>query len=213
MANNTFSNISNQTTPRNATALNTTQDFTEEFLSERVLRRVKFRVGRLTKKFHLNSHDYEDLMQDFQVALISAAREYDPSKGVVGAMVTGTLNKMYKWKVRQFKTQQRLGFDDAMGFDDIEEGFDETFVEPSQEHELALAELRMDVESILETLTPTQRRLSLLLREHSPAEAAEILGIRRNNVYRTMERIKQAFVEAGYDVEEKNFLCRGTNCL
>ena len=98
-----------------------------------------------------------------------------------------------------------------MGFDDIDEEFDETFVDPSHEHGLALAELRMDIESILETLTPTQQKLCLLLREHSPAEAAEILGIRRNNVYRTMKRIKRAFIRAGYDVAEKNFLHGGTN--
>lgn len=200
-----------QATSRNATASNTTQDFTEEFLSERVLRRVKYRVGRLARKFHLKRQDCEDLMQDFQVALLEAARTYNPTQGVVGAMVTGTLNRRYKWRVRQFKTRQDFGFNDAIGFDDIDEEFDETFVDPNLEHELALAEPRMDVESMLETLTPTQRRLCLLLREHSPAEAAEILGIRRNNVYRTMKRIKWAFMAAGYDCAKKNFSRGGTN--
>ena len=213
MAKNTFSNVSNQTTPRNATALNTPHDFTEEFLSERVLHRIKYRVRRLVKKFHLNQHDYEDLVQDFRVALISAAQKYDPAKAVVDALVTGILNRTYKWKVRQFKARQHFSFNDAMYFDDIDEDFDEIFIDSSHEQGLALPGLHMDIESILETLTPTQRKLCLLLMEYTPAEAAEILGIRRNSVYRTIDRIKQAFIKAGYDGDEKNFFSRGTNIL
>ena len=171
----------------------------EVFWTDRAQNRIKYRVKRLAKKFNLNHHDREDLVQEFLMALIKAGQSYDPDRGPAGALITGTLNRLYKKFVRKLKLEQQRAFNDAMGYEDVDPEFDETFVDPSQTHLLEVAELRMDIESAFSRLTAKQRRLCLLLQHHSIAETAVILGQTRKNIYRVLGTIRKRFVEVGFE--------------
>ena len=60
--------------------------------------------------------------------------------------------------------------------------------------------LRIDVESVLETLTPSQRNICQLLAEGYPVTAvAEVLGKPRSTVRDDIERIKQEFLRKGLE--------------
>ena len=133
------------------------------------------------------------------MALIKAGQSYDPERGPAGALITGTLNRLYKKLVRKMKLEQQRKFNDAMEYEDIDPEFDETFIDPSQTHLLKVTELRMDIESIFFRLTTKQRQLCLLLQHHSIAETAGILGQTRKNIYRVLGTIRKRFIEAGFE--------------
>jgi biotin operon repressor len=50
---------------------------------------------------------------------------------------------------------------------------------------------------VLRTLERTDREVARLLEEYRPAEIALALGISRAAVYRSIDRIREAFIEAG----------------
>jgi RNA polymerase sigma factor (sigma-70 family) len=60
-----------------------------------------------------------------------------------------------------------------------------------------IVELRLDLNRALGTLGRPERRVARLLEEYRPAEIARALGISRTAVYRSIDRIREAFVEAG----------------
>lgn len=169
------------------------------FLSEKVERRIKFRVGRLARKYCLKRHDCQDLMQDFRLALLQAARKYDPDRGPAGALVTGTLNRRYRYLVRRLERQQAEGYDDAMFLSEIDDEFEETFVDESQENDLRRVELREDIETITASLSPKQQAICEAMKLYTPTEASRMLGINRGTIYRVLRDLRKRFVAAGYD--------------
>ncbi len=180
--------------------MNTETNFSLEiFWSESVQSRIGFRVNRLVKKFDLKPQDREDLRQEFLLALIKVSKTYDPNKGPAGALITGTLNRRYKKFVRKFKLDQQRAFNDAMGYEDVDPEFEETRIDPTQSHQLALTEHRMDIESVLSKLAPKQQRICRLLQHHSIAETAEILEQSRQNIFYVLGTIRKRFIEAGFE--------------
>jgi RNA polymerase sigma factor (sigma-70 family) len=56
---------------------------------------------------------------------------------------------------------------------------------------------RVDIERVLSKLRKTDKKVLRLLFERTPSEVAQILGISRQAVYRSMQRIRIAFRKAG----------------
>jgi RNA polymerase sigma-70 factor, ECF subfamily len=74
-------------------------------------------------------------------------------------------------------------------------------VPPHCEHPGSSVELRIDVERALAVLRDDDRRLARLLSEYSPTEASRILRTSRSTVYLRINRIRQAFRDAGLGPE------------
>lgn len=180
-------------------ALDTNALIMDVFLSSRVQRRIGYRVRRLCKKFDLKKQDREDLTQEFKLALIQAAQSYDPDKGQAGPLITGTLNRRYMKFVNRISLDQRRCFNDAMAYEDIDREFEETVIDPRQYNQLRNCEHRLDIESVLPTLTRKQQRLCRMLMHCSIAQAAEKLGQSRSNVHSMLKTIRKRFSEAGFD--------------
>lgn len=175
------------------------------FLSSRVQRRIGYRVRRLCKKFDLKKQDREDLTQEFKLALIQAAQSYDPHKGQAGPLITGTLNRRYMKFVRRISLDQKRCFNDAMAYENIDPEFKETVIDPRQYNQLENCENRLDIESVLPTLTKKQQRLCKMLMHCSIAQAAQKLGLSRSNVHSMLKTIRKRFTEAG--INSQNFSC------
>jgi DNA-directed RNA polymerase specialized sigma24 family protein len=58
-------------------------------------------------------------------------------------------------------------------------------------------ELRIDVERLLGACSDGERRLALLLMEHSPSQASRMLGVARSTVHARMRRLRPWFIAAG----------------
>jgi len=59
-------------------------------------------------------------------------------------------------------------------------------------------ELRSDVHRVLGSLPDTDRRIALLLMEHSPSRASRMLGVARSTVYKCIYRLRVRFTTAGF---------------
>lgn len=58
-------------------------------------------------------------------------------------------------------------------------------------------ELQIDVQRVLGICNDAERRLALLLMEHTPSQVSLMLGVARSTVYERMRRLRPRFVAAG----------------
>jgi RNA polymerase sigma factor (sigma-70 family) len=70
-------------------------------------------------------------------------------------------------------------------------------------------ELRADIERLLKTISVRDRRLALLLMEHTPSEASRMLGVARSTIYERIQKLRTRFAGAGFGPRS---FCAGEGC-
>jgi len=126
--------------------------------------------------------DREDLEQEAMVGLWRALPQFDSSRASLRTFVERVIATKIASALRAQRALRRVP----------------VYVPPQcLGQPTASVELQSDVESVLAVLSEGDRRLALLLAEHTPTEAGRQLRISRSTVYEGIRRIRIAFVEAG----------------
>ena len=127
--------------------------------------------------------DREDLEQDALAAVLAALDRYDESRASLRTFVERVASNGVASTLRRVRAARRTSVD---------------YWPAAEPPRLSLIiELRLDMNRVLRTLERTDRAVARLLEEYRPAEIARALGISRAAVYRSIDRIREAFIEAG----------------
>jgi RNA polymerase sigma factor (sigma-70 family) len=127
-----------------------------------------------------SSDEREDLFQEIAVRLLSAARNYDPTRKLSTWIYRVALNVAIDFhRKRCRRSREQLGFDDGL---ETASGQDQVVIEQ-------LRELR----ELLERQSEVDRALLLLhLDGNSHSEIGEVLGISESNVGTRLSRLKKS---------------------
>jgi RNA polymerase sigma factor (sigma-70 family) len=130
---------------------------------------------------YANSPDErEDLFQEIAVRLLSAARNYDPTRKLSTWIYRVALNVAIDFhRKRSRRSRERLGLDGEL--------------ETASGHDQAVAEQLRELRELLEHQSEADRALLLLhLDGNSHSEIGEVLGISESNVGTRLSRLKQS---------------------
>jgi RNA polymerase sigma factor (sigma-70 family) len=162
-----------------------------------VLNRVRYRVRRLVRKFHLDPEEHRDLTQQFLLDLHEALGNTVPDGSGPDRMITTVLNRRYCSHLRRLSAKYRRRVTDPIGMPDIEVDYEYAVVDQAAGQAVDRQIARMDVGAGLKALPLELRRVAELLMHHKPVTAAQILGVHNSTVYRAIERIRRQFEELG----------------
>lgn len=127
--------------------------------------------------------DRDDLVQDAVTAVLAALDRYDEPRASLRTFVERVASSGIATTLRRARAAKRTSVD---------------YRQPAESAGLSLiVELRLDMRRALGTLGRSERRVAALLEEYRPAEIARALGVSRASVYRSIDRIREAFIEAG----------------
>jgi RNA polymerase sigma factor (sigma-70 family) len=127
--------------------------------------------------------DREDLEQDAFAAVFAALERYDESRASLRTFVESVASNGVASTLRRARSSKRTIAD---------------YWPVAEPPRLSLIiELRLDMNRVLRTLERGDLTVARLLEEYRPAEIARALGISRAAVYRSIDRIRDAFIEAG----------------
>jgi RNA polymerase sigma-70 factor (ECF subfamily) len=160
--------------------------------------------------------DSEDLAQELVMEVFARWPEYDPATEPLRAFIEKCYGRRLDKELRRRhapEAEDRCSvpsLDAPIKFEDGEEvvrgraaGQVDEYA-PDRRTQLshlngqALAELRLDIATILEQLPPDLRELCELAPNHSPAELARRLGVKPDVLQERMARLQHALRRAGY---------------
>lgn len=134
---------------------------------------------------YIHATDREDLTQEVLVAVLRALPHYDPSRASLRTFVECVVATRTAAAVRaacRLRTLHPLDLAADYCADPVS----------------GRNELRIDVERVLGVCPADERRVALLLMEHSPCQASRILGVARSTLYLRICRLRLRFAIAGF---------------
>ena len=163
---------------------------------------IRRKARRLTGRTRLTAEDIEDLTQDFRMELWKKLPAFDPSRGSMGAYVNVLLDLFFaNWLRQRFadrRNPQRVVSLNALFRNDeglwIELGKTIAHDAHGKRHgrhprsDEEHADLRNDVDDVLQAMASELRTVADQLRDKSVAAAARELGIPRTTLH---ERVRQ----------------------
>lgn len=132
----------------------------------------------------IQTADREDFEQEGLTACWRALPRYDPNRGSLRTFVEHVVAARLASLVRSANRVPAMQPLDSAH---------RCHVDPCADP----MELHADVWRLLNLLNDRDRRLMLLLMEHSPAEASRMLGIARSTVYQRIQRLRRTIIDAG----------------
>jgi len=147
-------------------------------------RKVATSRARAVCNRHLNLRDHrEDLAQEAFLELWIKFPQFDPKRAgwrtfaerVVANRLVSLLRSRFRFPIGQKLESGRLLCEVADN-----------------------ADLRIAVDQILGCLSPLDRRIGRSLRAYSVGEISLCLGVSRSTVYRSMHRLRAAFIAGGF---------------
>jgi RNA polymerase sigma factor (sigma-70 family) len=129
--------------------------------------------------------DRDDVRQEVFITLWAALPRFDPGRASLRTFVERIATTCMVSILRRVTAKKRTQPADY-----------ERARDPRQF--LVSFEFYLDLDKVLGKLRRRDRRLAQLLLENSPAQVARTLRISRSAVYRSIERIRAALLEAGY---------------
>lgn len=149
-------------------------------------RLVAVRPSTTVTLYQLPKDSRQDLTQEALLELWMKRSAYDPRRGswrtfcerVVANKMTSLVRKLYSKRSGHFR-----------------EGPLEDFVALAAP--LTPVDLQADVSKVLKSVSSFDRRVATCLIGHSAIETSAKLGVSRATVYRSIGRLRAAFIEAG----------------
>jgi len=180
------------------------QTHTSDLIDDYVLARIDFRVRQLAGKFNLDENRQDDCRQDMVVDLLNAAERFDPAKAKWHTFACRVLDiAVMRFTQLECRRRQREG-GRPMGFSQAPDGCPAAVNNPAHEghDDIAELELRLDVSLVLARMPQRLQDAAEALKFLSPPEAAKVLGIHRNSIYRLIAEIRAYFEQAGLGLSE-----------
>jgi RNA polymerase sigma factor (sigma-70 family) len=142
-------------------------------------------VRSRTTPFADDSVDQEDLKQEMLMEIWTALRHFDPDRASLRTFIERIAAAEVVSFMRRAEAKKRT------------KPADFEFVSTSEDMVITI-QLRVDLGRLLKNLDYQDRRVARLLVEDSPAQVARILRVSRSAVYRSIDRIRGAFLQGGY---------------
>lgn len=134
-----------------------------------------------------------DIRQDFITAIIEAMAGFNPARSTWRTYLSRVLNNRYCNFRRQYKLDRKV-LGDIVALDTLDE--DDSDEIPTYTIDF---ETQTDVKTVIEKLPERLRPYAELLKTNSPAQVAAALNVSRSTVCRAMKRIREYFLEAGFE--------------
>ncbi len=147
-------------------------------------RAARVRSARYDRILDALGLDREDLEQDAMAGLWNVLPRFDPTRASLRTYAERVVTTTITSTIRRATAKKRTVRDDAAMLTD-------------PFHLLLQIEIHIDIERALRTLKNKDRRVARLLADYRPSEVAQVLGISRPAVYRSMHRIRMALCAAG----------------
>ena len=170
---------------------------------------IRCKACQLVGKAGLTAHDVDDLIQELTAELLKCLPKFDPRKASFKTYVSCVVKRKAYRIVRARITEMRNPARESHSLNQVgsEEGHEEgAHAVTQEEHDRRIgrrnrsveeqARLAFDVASVLAKLPDRLRRLCEVLRDKSPTEAAQRLGIARSTVYEHIGQIREVFERA-----------------
>lgn len=132
----------------------------------------------------ITSADREDVEQEAVAASWRALDNYDPNRASLPTYVECVVATRIASAVRATHRVRALRPVDFA----VDHCADPVF---------GRCDLRIDVERVLGCCGDDERRIALVLMEHSPSQASRILGVARSTIYQRIQRLRVRFAGAG----------------
>jgi RNA polymerase sigma factor (sigma-70 family) len=142
------------------------------------------KVRAASAKLSHADFDREDLQQEALIGVWGAIDRFDVSRASIRTFVERVVANRIASVLRRSRVGKRARRDDY-----------DTAPQPGRL--FVTVEFRLDLNRVLETLGRRERKIARLLEEYRPSEIARVLKISRPAVYRSIERIREAFSDAG----------------
>jgi RNA polymerase sigma-70 factor (ECF subfamily) len=164
---------------------------------------VHHRVARTASIHGLRAATQEDLEQDLLLDLVERLPRYNPEKSALSTFITSCVkHRTAAWLRERFAAKRdprrEVGSLDARDDEDTttrtEVG---AFADPQADQENRLRDLRMDLASVTESLSPDLKDLCQQLTTWSVADIARRSGMPRSCIYDQIARIRSHFARAG----------------
>jgi len=169
-------------------------------LDDYVLERVRFQARRLAARFGLPDDRREDFEQDLIVELLKAAGRFDPAGGAAWHTYACRVLDLAIKKLSQLECRRRRReAGRPLRFTESPDGCPSAVNNPAHEaqDDIIALETKLDIEQVLAAMPPRLRAVCELLKTHTPAEAAAVVGIHRSSIYRTIAQVRARFEKAG----------------
>lgn len=178
---------------------------------------IRRKVRGLMGRCGFTKQDREDLKQELVLRLLQAMPSFDPNQGHWNVFVTTVIERA-AGKIKRHRRAQKRQFDKECSLEALLEETDEEQTEilqqtePEVRRELAARDLQIDMAEFLATLPDDLRDLAERLQWKCLSEVARELRLPRTTLQRRFDRLRQRFLEAGWETLEEscvNFRANG----
>jgi hypothetical protein len=171
----------------------------EELFDVYIVKRITYQANQLAKHLGLDDDRRDDIEQDMRLELLQAKARFNRARTQWHTFASRVLDLYVKHFIRDEMLQRKhepCPLPDDECSCDSDEGdshveYREEFAFTENFDEVAL---RVDTEEMLSQLPSKLREACELLMFLSPPEAARVLGIHRNSIYRIIANIRMHFL-------------------
>jgi RNA polymerase sigma factor (sigma-70 family) len=150
-----------------------------------IQRAARARSTRFLDALRAFALDPSDLEQEIALAVLTALLDFDASRSSLATYVDRVAEFKTRSILRKTSTKKRRRKDLSSP-------------RPDPQLFLAAIERRLDLEDVLKKLRKSDQTVARILADCTPAEAARILQVSRQMIYRRIDRIRDKFLETGF---------------
>jgi len=173
-------------------------------------RMIRFRAAQIVGLVGLPKTDRDDIEQELRLHVLRRLEKFDPAIAQWNTFVGIVIQRHAATLIERHRRRGRVP-DPTSSPNPISISLDAVREPPAADrtkpHVLAAlavhsnhehqSDLAMDVEQVLTLLPKPCRRMCALLKRHSVAEAARLLGIPRTTLHDRLSRLREVFQAAG----------------
>jgi DNA-directed RNA polymerase specialized sigma24 family protein len=170
-----------------------------------VLDRVHLIAKYLARKAGCTWQGEDDWEQELMLHLLQAMTNYDANQGEKNAFACGVLPRVVTQILRRQRRQKRYG--PTVSLDALRALPDGEHYEPAvapntpEGNPDTCIYRAVDVAQVIAGLRADEQQLAHLLHQQKLADAARMLDVPSTTLQRTLDRLRQAFTDAGFGKE------------
>lgn len=164
---------------------------------------VRSEINRLARRLGIKRNSIDDLQQEVNAQILTVAHQYEGHRGAPGAFIRMVARSTIQMHMRECRAEKRKALYRNLSFDEeVFQGDDSLLLgqllspaDAARRLGFDTGEsdvtLRMDLAEVVATMPEDDRRIcEVLMNTGTVSEAARVLGISRQQIYRHLPSIK-----------------------